>query len=407
MDISFDCGITDAIHENNKDAHNDSFYLEDDILNEHYPIDNFFVLNSKTNVQNLFLIKDNVNPFFCTQKIESDLFIEDIPNQEKIYFLSFSNNNNNNKNKFIITNMNKETNLTDLNADKSKIKKIFEIKKECLPKFFSENSINIMIIRHYDISRELKSKLSLDVNINNNNIDQIKRVLESDIKKRRKTCNKSLYRTDHILIKLINIIHSSLFNFINNLIASLFSKEKIYHILDGIISPNQIDERDLKMVFKKNDYKIRSKLETREDKLNFVNLTLKKYFSLILSPKYDKSKSKYPSNYNELIIEKLLQDVDNKDIFDFILNDLLIKDWLDLLLYKSDLKDFHKYNSFDKTQKNKIKVNLERIDKYINKICKKRKDKIYFHCFILIAYNLSRFLILKEKRKKTKICEEE
>ena len=98
--------------------------------------------------------------------------------------------------------MNKETNLTDLNADKSKIKKIFEIKKECLPKFFSENSINIMIIRHYDISRELKSKLSLDVNINNNNIDQIKRVLESDIKKRRKTCNKSLYRTDHILIKL-------------------------------------------------------------------------------------------------------------------------------------------------------------------------------------------------------------
>jgi hypothetical protein len=94
----------------------------------------------------------------------------------------------------------------------------------------------------------------------------------------------------------------------------------------------------------------------------------------------------------------------NKDIFDFILNDLLIKDWLDLLLYKSDLKYFHKYNSFDKTQKNKIKVNLERIDKYINKICK--KDKIYFHCFILIAYNLSRFLILKEKRKKTKIGEE-
>ena len=215
-------------------------------------------------------------------KNRSDLFIEDIPNQEKIYFLSFSNNNNN---KFIITNINKETNLADLHADKSKIKKIFEIKKDFLPKFFSENSINIMIIRHYDISRELKSKLSLDININNNNIDQIKRVLESDIKKRRKTCNKSLYRTDHILIKLINIIHSSLFNFINNLIASLFLKEKIYHILDGIISPNQIDERDLKMVFKKNDYKIRSKLETREEKLNFINLTLKKYFSLIISPK--------------------------------------------------------------------------------------------------------------------------
>jgi hypothetical protein len=50
------------------------------------------------------------------------------------------------------------------------------------------------------ISKELKLKLSLDINSNNNDIEQIKRVLESDTKKRRKTCNKSLYRTDHILI---------------------------------------------------------------------------------------------------------------------------------------------------------------------------------------------------------------
>ena len=252
----------------------------------------------------------------------------------------------------------------------------------------------------------MKLKLSLDINTKNNDIEQIKRVLESDTKKRRKACNNILYRTDHILIKLINIIDSSLFNFINNLITSLYSKEKIYQILDGVISLNLIVDKDLKEVIKKNDYIIRSKLETREEKLNFINLTLKKYFSFKISPKYDKSKSKYPSNYNELIIEKLLQDVDNKNIFDFILNDLLIKDWLDLLLYKTNLKDFDKYNLFDKTQKNKIKVNLERIDKYINKICK--KDKIYFHCFILIAYNLYRFLILKEKRNKTKnSCKEQ
>ena len=401
MDISFECGITDVVHENNKGSYNDSFCLEDEIFNEQYPTDNFFFLNNKTNNQNVFLIKDNMNPNFCAQKMESDLFIEDIPNKEKIYFLSFSNNNNNNK---FITKINKETNLTDLNADKSKVKQIFEIKKDCIPKFFTESSINTMIIRQYDISKELKLKLSLDINSNNNDIEQIKRVLESDTKKRRKTCKNNLYRTDHILIKLINIIDSSLFNFINNLIASLYSKEKIYHFLDGVISSNQIDKGDLKVVIKKNDYIIRSKLETKEEKLNFINLTLKKYFSSIISPKYDKSKSKYPSNYNELIIEKLLQDVDNRNIFDFILNDLLIKDWLDLLLYKTNLKDFDKYNLFDKTQKNKIKVNLERIDKYINKICK--KDKIYFHCFILIAYNLSRFLILKEKRKKTKIGEE-
>ena len=36
----------------------------------------------------------------------------------------------------------------------------------------------------------------------------------------------------------------------------------------------------------------------------------------------------------------------------------------------------------------------------MNKIYK--NDKIYFHCFSLIAYNLYRFLLLKEKRNKTK-----
>ena len=109
MDISFDYGINNAVHENIKGAHNDSFCIEDEILNEHDPINNFLVLNNKGSNHNAFLTKDNANLFFCDQKIESDLFIEDIPNQEKIYFLSFSNNNNK-----LITNINKETNLTQL-----------------------------------------------------------------------------------------------------------------------------------------------------------------------------------------------------------------------------------------------------------------------------------------------------
>ena len=399
MDISFDHELDESFIENNKGTHNDSSCMEDEILNEYCPINNFSFLNSKGNNHNMFHINENAYLLFVNQKRENNFFDEDIQNSEQRYFLTFSNSDK------CIKNINKETNLTDLNENKSKLKQIFEIKKEYLPKFFTESSINIKI-RQYDISKELKSKLFLDINTNNNNIEQIKRVLESDTKKRRKACDKSLYRTDHILIKLINIIDSSLFNFINNLIISLYSKEKIYLILDGIISPNQIKNKDLKEVIKKNEYKERSKLETREEKLNFINLTLKKYLSFKISPKCDKSKSKYPSNYKELIFEKLLKDEDNKEIFDFILNDLLIKDWIEILLYKTDLKDFDKYNSINKTKRTKIKQNLERIDKYINKIYK--KDKIYFHCFILIAYNLSRFLILKEKRNKTKnSCKEQ
>ena len=124
-----------------------------------------------------------------------------------------------------------------------------------------------------------------------------------------------------------------------------------------------------------------------------------------LSGKISPKCTTYPSNYNQLIIDKILNDEDNKNIFDFIFNDLLIKDWLEIFLYKKDFKDFDKYDLIDKRQKKKIKENLERIDKYINKIYE--KDKIYFHCFFLIAYNLYRFLLLKEKRNKNKNEEED
>ena len=391
METNFDCRINNSIIENSKWAHNDSFFMEDEIMNEHYPINIFSVQINKDNNQNAFLNNENSNPFLDNHKRENDFINDDIQNPDKLYFLTFVKNN------IPISNINRETNLTDLNAVKIKQKKYFEIKKEILPKFFTEQSINF-IIKQYHIGKELKEKLLFDFKIANNEIEQIKRVLESDTKKRRKTCKNILYRTDHILSKLINIINSSLFNFINNLIASLYSKEKISYILDGVISSNQIVDGDYKVLIKKNDYLIRGKLETKEEKLNFFNLTLKKYFSNKISPVY---KSKYPSNYNQLIMEKLLNDEDNKDIFDFILNNLLIKDWLEIFLYKRNMKDFAKFNSINKTKRNKIKENLERIDKSINKIYK--NNIIYFRCFVLIAYNLSRFLILKEKRNKTKI----
>ena len=156
---------------------------------------------------------------------------------------------------------------------------------------------------------------------------------------------------------MINIINSSLLNFVNNLIGSLYSKERIYLILEGIIPSNEIIDSDLKSVIKKNDFIIRGKLESKEEKLNLINLTIKKYLCGKISPKY--TKSNYPSNFNELIVNKILKDEVNKDIFDFILNDLLIKDWLEIFLYKKSFEDFNKHNSFDKIKRNKIKEILK------------------------------------------------
>ena len=74
-----------------------------------------------------------------------------------------------------------------------------------------------------------------------------------------------------------------------------------------------------------------------------------------------------------------MRDETNKDIFEFILNDLTVMDWLDIFFYKSDLEDIDKLNFF--YQKDKIKESFEGIDHYINKIIKK---KIIFIFSVLI-----------------------
>ena len=129
-----------------------------------------------------------------------------------------------------------------------------------------------------------------------------------------------------------------------------------------------------------------------------LTYTLKKYLSIDISSKYDLNK--YPANYNKIVIEKLIIEENNKDIFDFIFNYLTIEDWLDIFIYKKELKDFKKYNLLDNSQKNKIKNNLVRIDSFLNEIY--QEDKIYFHIFCLLIYNLKRYLSIKEKRNRKK-----
>ena len=194
MDICSDCEIDDSFPESNKSAYNDSSFFGEENFFEFNPND-FFVQKNKGNNYNEFL----GNLFFSQYKEDNEYIEDDKKYQEQLYFFS---------------NINKETSLTDKNAYLYKRKKLFEIKKETIPKYFTENSIN-NIIKRFNISKELKLKLLLDININNNEIEQIKRVLESDTKKRRKRFDKDLYRTDHILKKLINIINSSLLNFIH------------------------------------------------------------------------------------------------------------------------------------------------------------------------------------------------
>ena len=343
----------------------------------------------------------------CNQR-KGNLFTNEISNiKDNLYIPLFINAINSNNN------TNKEANLAELYDKKQKTKAIFEVKKEEIseipevikdikelpPKYFSDNSIND-IIKQFNISDKMKFDLLLNTNIENNDIDKIKSVLESDKIKRTKKNSDISYRSDNILSKIINLINLSLLNFINKLIRSLYSKEEIKKILEQLNLLKKISEKDLKEVIKNNDYEFRYELTKKDEKLKLLNWTLKDYFSTNISSKF-----KYPINYNKLVIEKILEEKTNKDIFEFILNDLLIIDWLEIFLYKKDLSELKKFSLLNDDKKDKIEKNLERVDKYINdKYINKyfKNDKNYYHCFILIIYNLKRYLINKEARNRNK-----
>ena len=124
-------------------------------------------------------------------------------------------------------------------------------------------------------------------------------------------------------------------------------------------------------------------------------MPIKNYLSHDISRKY--SKNKYSTNYNEIVMNNILQNKENKNLFDFIFN-LKIEDWLNLFIYKKELKDFDEYNSLDKSQMQTIKDNLDRIDKVFEKIYE--EDKLYFHLFCLLIFNLRRYLTIKDNRNR-------
>ena len=123
-------------------------------------------------------------------------------------------------------------------------------------------------------------------------------------------------------------------------------------------------------------------------------MTIKEYLFNKLSPRY----VNIPIEYNKLIINRLLLDNQNKEIFDLIFNNLKIEDWLEIFTYQKEFKDLINYKTLNKTQKKIIKDNLVRIEFYANKLYE--KDKIYFQCFIMLIYNFKRFLMIKEQRNR-------
>ena len=139
--------------------------------------DQFFQDHIENDLANLSDIEENnTNPYYLPES-ELTNFINNS------LFIIFSKDNNFNRltekqDKINDSDENKlKTSLAENNKESSQVQKSEEIKESSTHNYFSENEINILI-RQFNISKELKLNLLLEADTNFSTIQKIKRVLE-------------------------------------------------------------------------------------------------------------------------------------------------------------------------------------------------------------------------------------
>ena len=322
---------------------------------------------------------------------------------------------------------------TDIATNDSILNKKTKRKFKTIIPFNFEDNIN-EIIRRMKLNEEEKKGILLDEDKSSEEIETIwmeltnekirrrdeikeknnkKKVKDVAIKfkqgRKRKDDNtkrkRNKYSTYNIMKKIKNKIIHYLLLFINKLIKSLYSKEQINEILFELDLPQIKSYNKPIQVIKKIEHEIYAKNTKKDENLKFLNSTIKTYLSNNISKKF----IGIPPNSNEIIMSRLLQDEDKKDIFNFIFNELRLEDWLNIFTYQRDLGHYAKNeNILNKKHILVISKNLIRIENLLLElISSDDKDKNYFHCFIILFYNFKEFLNKKESRKRKKKDDQE
>ena len=283
-----------------------------------------------------------------------------------------------------------------------------------------EENIN-KIIQRMILKEEEKKGILLDENKNSEEINTIRAELLNDkirlrnkgkekitdikinLKRGRKKKDDNTkrknnkYRTYNIIRKIKNKIMHYLLLFINNLIKSLYTKEQINEILFELHLPQIKSYETSIQVIKKIEHDIYAKQMKTEENINFLNSKIKNYLSNNISKKF----VGIPLNSNEIIISRLLQDENKKNIFKFIFEELSIDEWLNIFTYQIDFEHYAKSkNLLNEEQISMLSNNLIGIDSLMLE-CINDKDfnKNYFHCFMILIYNLKEYISKKEIRK--------
>ena len=354
-------------------------------INEEENSENNMMLN-QGNLGNNFL---EINPF---SQMEEEVFSSSLPTGDNIMKIDSSIDTDN------------------------KTKILFEV-NTLIPDPFLEYQINVIIrlmletkeicdkiylvrdkimLKKNERRRHLKRKNGV---FENKNKDESNETIKTGRKKKSDGTNRfhNKYSLDNLFNKAKNMINKSLIEFINILINKIYTKEKIKRMFLELNIEKKKSNSKLIKVIKDNQYNFIKDKKKSSDILKLFSLTIKEYLCNEISTKY----TNLPSDYNEKVIKWILKDDKNKEISDFIFNKLKIEDWVDIFLYRKKLKDYFAFNSINQNSQKIIKENIIGIDYYFQEIYLDNKgnaDKEYFHCFLLLIYNLRRYVMIKEKR---------
>ena len=287
-----------------------------------------------------------------------------------------------------------------LEKDITKLFKKMNICKETKMKFIS--CINNPSIKKEEIKYKLllnprERRKKLNDKVKPKEKKEIKFNNKSNLKSGRKTKNDFSVRThnkfsfDNMIDKIKNMINTSLVLFCNKIIKAIYTnEEQIIQIFSMAKISKEISRTK---IIKDIDYSFLANKRKGNEILELLNMTVKDYLSNKISLKY----VNIPNEYNELIINQLLLDDNNKDIFVFLFN-IKIGDFFYVYIYQKDIKDFLEFNNLNSNHKRIIKNNLVRINDCLNKIVS--KDETYFQCLVMLIYNFRRFLMNQERRNR-------
>ena len=180
-------------------------------------------------------------------------------------------------------------------------------------------------------------------------------------------------------------------------------KDKLFKSVLTFVNKNLDLNEEYKLL--KLDYnKYINKLK-REVDLNLLKMPLKHFLSFEISKKYNKL-----PNYNKTIIDQILNNQENINIYDNKTNktinfifDISFEDYIDICIGKKNLDDLMNEYGFtkDNIDYEKIKSNLNIINEISTEVIEKN-DATYLSFFLFYLYNYKRWFFLKRGKNSSK-----